>query len=63
MGVRFFGEFLLAQGEIDELQLREALAAAEETNLDLGTLAMRAGHLTRSEVEQILVALPLRQPG
>ena len=39
MGVKFFGQFLIEQGEIDASHVREALELMEDTNPTLGELA------------------------
>ncbi len=53
MGVKFFGQFLIEQGEVDAGQLREALDLLDETNRTLGQIAVDEGVLTRDGAEEV----------
>ncbi len=53
MGVRFFGQFLIDEGEIDEIQLAAALAELDEVNLEVGGLAAQAGYLSEQAAAHI----------
>jgi CheY-specific phosphatase CheX len=53
MRVKFFGQFLFEQGEIDELQLRQALDLMERENQTLGELAVSAGFASRAESRRV----------
>ncbi len=55
MPVKFFGQFLVEEGEIDDAQLEAALSRMEEVNLPIGRLAMRTGHLCEEDVRRIVV--------
>lgn len=46
MSVKFFGQFLIDQGEVDASQVREALDRMEDENPTIGELAVRAGWMT-----------------
>ena len=45
MGVRFFGQFLIDQGEVDAGDVREALALMDRENVPIGELAVRQGYM------------------
>lgn len=49
MAVKFFGQFLIDQGEVDASHVREALALMEGKNPTIGDLAVELGHLTRRQ--------------
>jgi hypothetical protein len=53
MSVQFFGQFLIEQGEIDELQLRQALDLMEQENQTLGELAAGAGFASEAETRRV----------
>ncbi len=53
MSVKFFGQFLIEQGEIDAAQLREALACMDTQNKPMGEIAVEAGYLTRDDADRI----------
>ncbi len=53
MGVKFFGQFLIDQGEIDASHVREALELMEETNPALGELAIALGFMTQREASEV----------
>lgn len=53
MGVKFFGQFLIEQGEVDACQLREALDLLDETNRTLGQIAVDEGVLTPDGAEEV----------
>lgn len=53
MGVKFFGQFLIEQGEIDACQLRQALDLMNDHNKQLGEIAVEKGYLLQSESDWI----------
>lgn len=53
MSIQFFGQFLLEQGEIDEMQLRAALDLMEQENQTIGELAVEAGFATPAECRRV----------
>jgi len=53
MGVKFFGQFLIEQGEVDAGQLRQALDLLDETNRSLGRIAVDEGLLTPEGAEEV----------
>lgn len=53
MSVKFLGQFLIEQGEIDAGQLREALDYMATHNVELGMLAVRHGHLTVEDTRRV----------
>lgn len=53
MIVKFFGQFLLEQGEIDEMQLHAALDLMEQENPTIGELAVEAGFATSAECRRV----------
>jgi len=53
MRVKFFGQVLLEQGEIDELQLRQALDLMERENRTIGELAVSAGFASEAEGRRV----------
>lgn len=53
MAVKFFGQFLIEQGEINVAQLREALDFMEAENLSLGLYAVEKGLLKPMDVHRI----------
>ncbi len=55
MSTRFFGQFLLDLGEIDEAQLEEAIEAMDAANLRVGDLAIRKGILSRDQAKEIFL--------
>jgi hypothetical protein len=56
MSVKFFGQFLIEQGEIDAGQLREALERMQTRNLTLGDLAVAEGLLAPADAERLNAA-------
>lgn len=56
MSVKFFGQFLIERGEIDSLQLREALALMELENRNLGQIAEAEGYLSEADAQRVNVA-------
>ena len=56
MFTQFFGGFLLRQGVISPEQLVQAITQESTAHIKLGTLAMHAGFMTASEVDDIKVA-------
>lgn len=53
MSVEFFGQFLLRQGELDDLQLRQALELMEEVNQALGELAVEQGFASEADCRRV----------
>lgn len=53
MSVKFFGQFLIEQGEIDAGQLREALDLMRAENKQLGEIAVQKGFLRQSDADWI----------
>ena len=53
MSLEFFGQFLLGRGEIDELQLRQALALMDELNQTVGALAVEHGFATEADCRRV----------
>ena len=51
---RFFGEFLIASGEIDYLQLQQALTPCDRVNLRIGAVAVREGWMNADPVRAVL---------
>jgi hypothetical protein len=56
MSVKFFGQFLIEQGEIDAGQLREALERMQTRNRTLGDLAVAEGCLAPADAEALNAA-------
>jgi hypothetical protein len=53
VSVKFFGQFLIEQGEIDAGQLCEALGLMQARNRSFGDLAIAEGLLTPAEAERL----------
>ena len=53
MTAKFFGQFLLECGEIDEAELRLALELMEKENLTLGEFAVRSGFATEADCRRV----------
>jgi hypothetical protein len=53
VSVKFFGQFLIEQGEVDAQQLRQAIEWMATQNVDLGTLAVRHGLLTPEDTRRV----------
>jgi CheY-specific phosphatase CheX len=53
MGVKFFGQFLIDQGEVDASQVREALDLMEEANPTVGELAVRCGYMSARQAVEV----------
>ena len=53
MTTKFFGQFLLECGEIDEAELRLALELMEKENLTLGEFAVRSGFATEADCRRV----------
>jgi len=53
MGVKFFGQFLLDNGEVEATQLREVADLMHEVNRRLGELAVSKGYVTQVDVNRI----------
>ena len=56
MGVRFLGQFLIDQGEVDASHVREALQRMEDANPTLGELAIKHGYMTQRGAAQVSAA-------
>ncbi len=56
MSVKFFGQFLIEEGEIDAAELREALAFADASpeHIYLGEALVHLGHLEAARLEALL---------
>lgn len=55
MYTQFFGNYLLAQGFINQEQLFAAMQKQSETRMKLGTLAIHAGYMTAAEVDSTVI--------
>lgn len=55
MYTQFFGNYLLSQGFVTQEQLFAAMQKQATQHMKLGTLAMHAGLMTASEVDQIVI--------
>ncbi len=53
MGVKFFGQYLIEQGEVDAGQLRAALDLMDAHNKQLGEIAVQRGYLSQSDADRI----------
>ena len=53
MAVKFFGQFLIDQGEVDASQVREALDLMEDENATIGEIANREGYLTAVQASSV----------
>lgn len=53
MSIQFFGQFLLEQGVVDELQFDRATEHAGATSLPIGQVAVQLGYLSHTDVERI----------
>lgn len=53
MSVKFFGQFMIDQGEVDASHVREALDLMDERNRTLGELAIEAGYMTVRQAVQV----------
>ena len=56
MAVKFFGQFLIDQGEVDASHVREALDLMEDENPTLGELAVKRGHMTVRQTVEVSAA-------
>lgn len=56
MGVKFFGQFLIDQGEVDASHVREALLLMEETNPTLGELAVSLDFMSQRQASEVSAA-------
>lgn len=55
MYAQFFGNYLLSRNAITTDQLVDAINAQRLAHMKLGTLALHAGYMTASEVDQIII--------
>lgn len=53
MSVKFFGQFLIDQGEVDAGDVREALALMDRENATIGEIAREQGYLRAYDVPRI----------
>ncbi|MFK7896455.1 MAG: chemotaxis protein CheX [Myxococcota bacterium] len=53
MSVKFFGQFLIDQGEIDASDVREALTLMDSENRTLGAWAIEQGYMQQSQVAKV----------
>ncbi len=53
MSVKFFGQFLIDQGELDASHIREALGLMEAENISLGGWAIRQGFMQQVDVAKV----------
>lgn len=53
MSVKFFGQFLIEQGEVDAGHVREALDLLGSTNRSLGEIAIEAGMMSQGDVQRV----------
>jgi CheY-specific phosphatase CheX len=56
MSIKFFGQFLIEQGEVDASHVREALDLMADVNLNLGDLALGRGYLSARQTLEISAA-------
>lgn len=56
MSVKFFGQFLMDQGEIDASDVREALDLMEEANPTIGEIAVSLDYMTQLQANQVSAA-------
>jgi hypothetical protein len=56
MSVKFFGQFLIEQGEVDVGHVREALDLLEQTNKNVGDIAILSGLMTEADVQRVHLA-------
>jgi hypothetical protein len=56
MSVKFFGQFLIEQGEVDAGHVREALDLLEQTNRTLGDIAVESGRMNQADVDSVNLA-------
>lgn len=52
---QFFGNYLLSKNAVTTVQLIEAINAQRLTHMKLGTLALHAGYMTASEVDNVVI--------
>jgi len=53
MSVKFFGQFLIEQGEVDAGNVREALDLLGQTNRSLGEIAVEEGMMVEADVARV----------
>ena len=53
MGVKFFGQFLIDQGEVDASDVREALGLMEKENATIGEIAISHGFMQARDVMRV----------
>ncbi|MBW2384437.1 MAG: chemotaxis protein CheX [Deltaproteobacteria bacterium] len=53
MSVKFFGQFLIEQGEVDAGHVRQALDLLERTNKHVGEIAVETERMTEAEADRV----------
>lgn len=53
MSVKFFGQFLIDEGELDASHVREALTLMDSENLSLGGWAIKQGFMQQADVAKV----------
>ncbi len=53
MSVKFFGQFLIDQGEVDASHVREALGLMEDENPTISEIAISQGHMTQVDAVRV----------
>jgi hypothetical protein len=56
MSVKFFGQFLIEQGEVDAVDVRAALKLLDETNRTIGQIAVAERLLSQAEADRVNLA-------
>lgn len=56
MSVKFFGQYLIEQGEVDTVHVREALTLLDQKNRNLGQIAVGQGLMSPEDAERVNVA-------
>jgi CheY-specific phosphatase CheX len=53
MSVKFFGQFLIEEGEVDAADVREALELMERENATIGEIARVQGYMSQEDIERV----------
>ena len=53
MSVKFFGQFLIEEGEVDAADVREALELMERENATIGEVARMQGYMRPEDIERV----------
>ena len=56
MAVKFFGQFLIDQGEVDASHVREALSLMEDENPTLGEIAVSSEYMSARQTVEVSAA-------